>query len=158
MPVITHTLQIAATPRAIFRALVGDLPRLSSWWAALAQHEIIARTPRFVGSRLRYAYLLHGIRIKGEYEVVDFAPPRYVFIRTLSGIHAVLELVLEDDGTTTTLDLTANYALPGTLLGSSTHRPALESQIEDDLITMIQQLKATVETHQTPTEKDSQQS
>ncbi len=157
MPIISQTLRIDATPRRIFRCLVSDPPRLMSWWDALTQHELTHAAPRFIGTLLRYAYLLHGLRLKGEYEIVDFVPSRYLFARTLSGISAVVEVVIDDDGAATTLDFALNYALPGALLGSSTHAPALEAQLEQDISTMLHHLKAEAEQHTHPAQKNSQQ-
>jgi uncharacterized membrane protein len=158
MPIISQTLHIDAPHRRVFRCLVGDLARLREWWEALKQHEVISGTPRYVGSRLRYSYMLHGIRLKGIYEVVDFVPSRYLFVRTLSGINAVIEIVIDDEGDHSVIDLAINYALPGTLLGSSTHRPALEAQLEQDISTMLHHLKAAAEGGSSTAQKDSHQS
>lgn len=157
MPIISQTLHIDAPSRRVFRCLVGDLARMATWWDALTQHEVISRTTRYVGSRLRYSYMLHGIRLKGVYEVVDFVPSRYLFIRTLSGINAVLEIVIDDEGDHSILDLAINYALPGALLGSSTHRPALEAQLEQDISTMLHHLKAAAEDGSSTAQKGSHQ-
>lgn len=158
MPFISQTLHIDAPPRRVFRCLVGDLTRLGDWWEALSQHSPITTTYRYVGSQMRYSYVLHGIRLKGVYEVVDFVPSRYLFIRTLSGINAVVEIVIDDEGDRSILDIAINYALPGALLGSSTHRPALEAQLEQDISTMLHHLKAAAEGGIPTGQKDSHQS
>lgn len=95
--------------------------------------------------RSSYGYTLMGIRIKGEYVVVDVQDERYLLLRTTSGIEALIELALQPEATKTRLKLTADYSLPGTLLGSSTHRPALEQQIEGDVAAALGHLKAMAE-------------
>jgi uncharacterized protein YndB with AHSA1/START domain len=155
MPVISQSVAIHTSPKRVFAALVADPARIAHWLKPLTQHEILQREPRFVGTRVRYAYMLQGMRVKGEYTVVDFVPSQYLFLRTLSGMNAALEIVLQPNRGSTTVELALNYALPGALFGSTMHRPALEGQIEQDFSTMLHHLKSILEQEGTPHQKNS---
>jgi hypothetical protein len=123
MPRLITDITIHASPAAVFDHL-------------LALHSEAAG---------QYRYALLGIRIKGEYELIEQTVPRYLLLRTTSGIEALIELSLEsvDDGTH--LMLTADYALPGTLLGGSTNRMTLEAQLERDVAAVLYWIKSALE-------------
>jgi hypothetical protein len=93
----------------------------------------------------QYRYSLLGIRVKGEYALIEQTQPRYLLLRTTSGIEALVELALAAVDTGTHLTLTADYALPGTLLGGATNRMTLEAQLERDVAAALKSVKAALE-------------
>jgi hypothetical protein len=86
-----------------------------------------------------------GIRIKGEYEILELEPNRYLLARTLSGIETVVEFAFEAVAEGTLLIVTADYTLPGAILGGTTNRLTLEQQIERDTRAALDQLKIMLE-------------
>ncbi|MDX2136904.1 MAG: hypothetical protein SF123_02325 [Chloroflexota bacterium] len=104
----------------------------------------------------QYRYALLGIRVKGEYELIEQTAPRYLLLRTTSGIEALIELALEPVDGGTHLMLTADYALPGTLLGGATNRMTLEAQLERDVATALYRFKAVLEVPPDLTERPAE--
>ncbi|MCA9902972.1 MAG: SRPBCC family protein [Anaerolineae bacterium] len=144
MPRLVQDLIIQVDPATIFSRAGKCLPLLIQWWEQLEQFDLsdehTAENPRFT-----YTYALLGVSIKGEGEVQQYEPPRYLLMRTTSGIRALIELAFEGVGNTTHVTVTADYALPGALLGSATHRPALEQQLEADITTALTRFKQHME-------------
>lgn len=144
VPRLIQDLTIQVDPATIFSRARECLSLLLQWWEQLEQFDLsdehTAENPRFT-----YTYALLGVSIKGEGERQQYEPPRYLLIRTTSGIRALIELAFEAAGEATHLTITADYALPGALLGSTTHRPALEQQLEADVATALERFKQHME-------------
>jgi hypothetical protein len=145
VPRLVQHLTIQAIPATLFQHVSRHIGLLSEWWEQLEQFELAEPTADGEKPRIIYTYRLLDVRIKGEGEIYQYEPPRYLLIRAASGIRALIELAFEADGDATQVTVTADYALPGALLGSTTHRPALEQQLEEDIATALERFKGSVE-------------
>ncbi|MCC6616557.1 MAG: SRPBCC family protein [Anaerolineae bacterium] len=145
MPRLIQYLPIQANSTILFQHASRHLHELYAWWPQLEQCEIVAATAEDERPHIHYTYQLMGIGIKGEAEVYQYQPPHYLLIRATAGIQALIELAFEAEGNVTHLTVTADYSLPGALLGSMTHRPALEQQLEGDIAAALERFKISVE-------------
>ena len=145
MPRLVQYLPIQISPTTLFHYAGSHIDHLREWWAQLEQCEITEPTAESEHPHFPYAYQLMGVGIKGEAQIYQCEPPHYLLIRVTSGIRAVIELAFESEGDVTHLTVTADYALPGALLGSTTHRPALEQQLETDIATALERFKTSME-------------
>jgi uncharacterized membrane protein len=85
----------------------------------------------------QYSYVLAGIPLKGEYDILAHEPHAYLHARTRSGIQADLEIIIDGTHEGALVTVLLEYQLPGALLGGMTNRLVLEQQIQHDIDTVL---------------------
>src|SRR5215468_631123 len=98
MPQVEFSIDIQASPAAVF-GLIADQPeRISEWWPTFELQQRVTPPPTGVGSISRYTYNMMGIRIKGEHQVLQMEGDRHLVVRTLSGIDSMFDFSLAPIG------------------------------------------------------------
>lgn len=145
MPQVEQSIEIEASPAAVF-ALIADQPeRMPEWWTLFVRQERVTPPPTAIGSVSRYVFNLMGIRIKGEHQVLQLEPEQHLVLKTLSGINGMFDFTLAATATGTRLTVLMAYTLPGSVLGQRINQHTIEQQNERDLRDGLLQLKLLLE-------------
>jgi len=145
MPQVELSIDIQASPVAVF-ALIADQPeRISEWWPAFELQQRVTPPPTAIGSIARYTYNMMGIRIKGEHQVLQIEDRQHLVVRTLSGLDCMFDFSLAEIDGATRLTARVAYSLPGSMLGQSLNRHKIEQKNEHDLDQGLHNLKLLVE-------------
>ncbi len=150
MPQVEQSIVIAVPPAAVF-ALIAEQPeRMPEWWSLFELQERVTPPPTAVGSVARYVFNLMGIRIKGEYQVLQLDDGKHLVLKTLSGIDGMFDFTFAETEGGTRLTILMAYTLPGSVLGQRINRHRIEQQNERDLREGLETLKALLEPRPQP--------
>ena len=117
MPLVEQSIEIDSPVEAVFGMIADQPERQAEWWPPIELQERVSPPPTELGSVSRYVYNMMGVKIRGEHEVLDLTPNKYLRVKTISGIDSQFEFFFQPSGAGTYLTIRVDYSLPGSVIG-----------------------------------------
>jgi uncharacterized membrane protein len=143
---IRRQIELAAPPEDVF-ALLIDLDRLPQWATIVVDSREVSDRPLTVGCTFRQTVRIMGKELDTEWRVTQLEPTRLIGYEASSAFGGRLVMTQtitpRDEGSTVQLE--ADYDLPGGFLGELLDRAVVEAQNEREAERSLQNLKELVD-------------
>lgn len=138
--------EIKVSAQKIFEFITNP-ENIPSILPGLIENSNVPALPLTTGASFNYKYQMYGMTFDGVWTVLDIKEPTLYKAHTTGGIESDWTIEISDEGDSTKVQLTVEYAIPGTLFHKI--KAAILRKInEKEADHMIHNLKAVLETEE----------